>query len=89
MKDRTAPKLVAVMKDPGAGTSAAMDFTAARLSVGLQNRTPKLAGIPARLEAMTTVARPAALRTAVTPACTAAAFMEAVFTEVALAAAGE
>jgi hypothetical protein len=76
-------------KDPAAETSVAMDFTVARPSVDLQSRTPKLARIPERLEAMTTVARPVAPRTAVTRACTAAAFMEAVFTEVALAAAGE
>jgi hypothetical protein len=88
-KDPTAPELGAGMKDPAAETSVAMDFTVARPSVGLQSRTPKLARIPARLEAMTTVARPAATRTTVTRACTAAAFMEAVFMQVALAAAGE
>jgi len=84
MKDRTSPKLVAVPNDPATETSVAMDFAVARPSVGLHSRTPKLARIPARLEAMTTVARPAAPRTAVTRACTAA-----VFTQAALAAAGE
>jgi hypothetical protein len=88
MKDPTAPELSAGMEDPAAETSVAMDFTAARPSVGLQSRTPKLARIPARLEGMTTVARPTATRTAATRACTAAAvFMRVVFTEEALAAA--
>jgi hypothetical protein len=85
MKDLTAPELGAEMKDPAAETSVAMDFTVAQPSVGRQSRTLKLARIPARLEAMTTVARPAAPRTAVTRACTVAA----VFMQVALAAAGE
>jgi hypothetical protein len=84
MKDLTAPELAAGMKDSAAETSVAMDFTVARPSVGRQSRTLKLARIPARLEAMTTVARPAAPRTAVTRACTVAVFMQ-----VALAAAGE
>ena len=88
MKDPAAPRLVAVMKGPAAETSVAVGFTAARPGVGLQSRTPERARIPARLEAMTTVARRAARRTAVTRACTAAA-LEADFTEVALVAAGE
>jgi hypothetical protein len=89
MKGLTAPKLGAGMKDPAAEMSVAVDFTVARPSVDRQGLTPKLARIPARLEAMTTVAGPAAPRTAVTRACIAAAFMEAVLTQVALAAAGE
>jgi hypothetical protein len=86
-KDPTAPKLGAGMKDPAAATSVAVDFTVAPPSVGLQNRTPKLARIPARLEGTTTVAPRAATGIAVTRACTAAAFMKVVFTQVAVAAA--
>jgi hypothetical protein len=82
MKDPTAPELNADMKDPAAGTFAATEFTAARPSVGLQSRTPKLVRILAPSVGMTTVAPRAAIRIEATRAC-----MVAAFTEVASAAA--
>ena len=86
-KDPTAPEPGAGMKDPAAETSVEMDFTAARPSVGLQSRTPKLVRILAPSVGMTTVAPRAAIRIEATRACTAAAFTKVVLTQVASAAA--
>ena len=54
----------------------AAEFTAARLGVGLQSRTPKLVRILAPSVGMTTVAPRAAIRIEATRACTVAAFTE-------------
>src|ERR1700746_3612607 len=83
MKVPTASKLGGEMKRRAAETFVATNFTAAPLSVGLRRRTPKPARIPALLVGMTTGAPPAATRIEVHRACTAAALVEAVFTEVA------
>jgi hypothetical protein len=85
MKDRVAPELAPEGKDPVPETSVTTGFAAARPSVGLQRRTPKPASIPALLVGTTTVAPRAATRIGVSRACTAAALVEAVFTEVAAA----
>jgi len=83
MKDPTAPGLGAGMKDPAAETFVATEFTAARPSVGLQGRTPKLVRVLASSVGMTTVAPRAAIRIEATRACTVVAFTKVVFTQVA------
>src|SRR6201993_3940284 len=83
IKVPTASKLDAEMKRRAAETSVAANFTVAPLSVALRNRMPKPAGIPVLLVGTTTGAPPAATRIVASRACTAAALVEAVFTEVA------
>jgi len=76
--DKKAPTvsvLGARRKDPPE-TSMATDFTAVRLSVGPQSRTPRRARILAPLEGTTMGARRAATRIR-EPACTAGASMGA------------
>ena len=80
MKAPTVSVLGAGSKDP-AETSMATDFTAVRLSVGLQSRTPRQARILAPLEGTTMGARRAATRIGDPRACTAGASMEAVTVE--------
>jgi hypothetical protein len=87
MKDPTAPGLGAGMKDPAAETFVATEFTAARPSMGLQSRTPKLVRILAPSAGMSTVVPRAAIRIEATRACTVVAFTKVVFTQVASAAA--
>ena len=76
MRDPTAPELNAGIKDPAAETFAATEFTAARPSVGLQSRTPKLVRILAPSVGMTTVVPRAVFRIEATRACMAAALTE-------------
>jgi hypothetical protein len=76
IKDSTTLVRVVGMKDPAGETFVAAEFTAARLSVGLQSRTPKLVRILAPSVGMTTVAPRAAIRIEATRACTVAAFTE-------------
>ena len=85
MKDRAAPELGVERKDPALETSVTTDFDAARPSVGLQSRTRKPASIPALLVGTTTEAPRVATQIGAPRACTAAALVEAVFTEVAAA----
>ena len=74
IKDSTTLVRVVGMKDPAAETFVATEFTAARPSVGLQGRTPKLVRVLASSVGMTTVAPRAAIRIEATRACAAAAF---------------
>ena len=83
MKVPTASKPGAEMKRRAVEASAATNFTAAPLSGALRSRMPKPASILVLLVGTTTGAPPAATRIVASRACTAAALVEAVFTEVA------
>src|ERR1700740_1720058 len=83
MKVLTASKLGGESERAAAEASVATNFTAAPLSGALRSRMPKPASILVLLVGTTTGAPPAATRIEVPRACTAAALVEAVFTEVA------
>src|ERR1700758_5358676 len=83
MRVLTASKQGVEMKRRAAETSVATNFTVAPLSVAFRSRMPKPASTPVFLAGTTTGAPPAATRIVASRACTAAALVEAVFTEVA------
>src|ERR1700741_4348751 len=82
MRVLTASKQGVEMKRRAAETSVATNFTVAPLRGDLRTRMPKPVSILVLLVGTTTGAPPAATRIEVPRACTAAALVEAVFTEV-------
>src|ERR1700756_5886658 len=84
MRVLTASKQSVEMKRRAAETSVATNFTVAPLSVAFRSRMPKPASTPVFLAGTNRGAPPAATRIVASRVCTAAALVEALFTEVAV-----